>query len=128
MWKFLRQEHDLRSISPQEAQKLAEKGDFVIVDVRPANLHEQARVNDSANAPLFQQVDWSKPSFTKVSHSAGKPVSKRLQHSNTSRGLQHVNLCCVPPNTRQMQVSNSLLCFGTDDPQQKPTAIRVGVT
>ena len=70
VWRFLRQEHDLRSISPQEAKKLAEKGDFVIVDVRPANLHEQARVNNSANAPLFQQVDWSKPSFTKVSRSA----------------------------------------------------------
>jgi hypothetical protein len=51
----------------QEAKDLAESNEYIIVDVRPRNLHEQAAIKTSGNAPLFQAVDWSKPSFTKVS-------------------------------------------------------------
>lgn len=53
-------------MSAQEAKDLADKGEYVLVDVRPKNLHEQAAMIGSTSAPLFQLVDWGKPSFTKV--------------------------------------------------------------
>ena len=44
---------------------MVDSGDYVLVDVRPSEMFETATPSGAKNAPLFQRVDWSKPSFGK---------------------------------------------------------------
>lgn len=54
------------SISPQEAQKLAKSGKWVLVDVRPSNEYEAARIPGSQSAPIYQPLDMSKADFGRL--------------------------------------------------------------
>lgn len=103
VWKYLRQQNDLKSVTPQEAKDLAESNEYIIVDVRPRNLHEQAAIKTSGNAPLFQAVDWSKPSFTKALRAAAllangvtpvEPNPDFLDDLRTAAGGKGVILAC----------------------------------
>ena len=44
---------------------MIDSGDYVLVDVRPREMYDSATPAGAKNAPLFQRVDWSKPSFGK---------------------------------------------------------------
>lgn len=103
VWRYLRQQNDLQSVSPQEAKELADGGDYVIIDVRPKNLHDQAAMKPSGNAPLFQAVDWSKPSFTKALRAAAlmangvtpvEPNPVFLQDVRAASGGKGIILAC----------------------------------
>jgi rhodanese-related sulfurtransferase len=66
IYKYLKEDNDLRSLSSRQAKELVDSGEAIIVDVRPRNLFKDATPIGAKSAPLFQLVDWSKPSFTKV--------------------------------------------------------------
>jgi rhodanese-related sulfurtransferase len=66
VYRYLKEDNNLESLSPQKAKDLAESNKAVIVDVRPRNLYEDATPIGAKSATLFQLADWSKPSFSKV--------------------------------------------------------------
>lgn len=66
VWRYLKREKNLESISPSKAKELVDSGKYTIVDVRPKNLYNDATPIGAKSAPLFQLADWSKPSFTKA--------------------------------------------------------------
>ena len=46
----------MESISPKDAKVMAESGDWVLVDVRPANKFEAAHPEGAVNVQLFKKV------------------------------------------------------------------------
>lgn len=55
----------LRSVSPEEAKLLADSG-AVLVDVRRQDIFSKGHVEGAVNIPMFQLLDWEKPSAGKV--------------------------------------------------------------
>jgi len=65
-YKFLVEEKRLRTIQPKEAKALTDNEGFALVDVRPPDAYEEAHPAGSINVPMYQPIDWSKPSLGKV--------------------------------------------------------------
>lgn len=49
----------LRSLTPDQCQEMVAAGDWVLVDVRPADDFAKASPEGAFNVPLFQQVNFS---------------------------------------------------------------------
>lgn len=56
----------LRTISPEEAAKLIKTGDWVVVDVRRPDQHDEAHPDGCVSVPMYRLIDMSKPDFSKV--------------------------------------------------------------
>lgn len=54
-------EKKMPSLPPDAVQSLVDSGDWVVVDVRPREEYEKSSILGAVNAPLFQLMDWSKP-------------------------------------------------------------------
>ena len=65
-----------------------DSGDYVLVDVRPKEISGGGTPAGATSAPLFQKVDWSKPSFSKFLR-AGALMAN---------GVTPVRLPCVQEN------------------------------
>lgn len=58
IWAYLT-EKNLKSVSPAEAERMASKGQAVIVDVRKPSSFAKVRIEGSVNVPLFKANDGS---------------------------------------------------------------------
>ncbi|KAK9835199.1 hypothetical protein WJX81_005156 [Elliptochloris bilobata] len=61
--RVLTVDENLQSVSPEQAAELVESGDFVLIDVRPQADYDKAHPAGAVNVPLFQRVNFRKPSF-----------------------------------------------------------------
>lgn len=49
-------EWNVRGVGVQEAKELAEKDEYVLIDVRPRERYEESRVPGAISVPLYQKV------------------------------------------------------------------------
>jgi len=70
---------------------MIDSGDYVLVDVRPREMYDNAAPTGAKNAPLFQKVDWSKPSFGKFLR-AGALMANGVTPVRDSAKPRHVPL------------------------------------
>ena len=56
----------LRTMSPEEAAKLLETGDWVLLDVRRPDQYEEAHPEGALSVPMYRLLDMGKPDFAKV--------------------------------------------------------------
>jgi rhodanese-related sulfurtransferase len=50
-----------QSLRPEEVQELVEGGEWLLVDVRPAEDFEKSTLKGAVNVPLFQRLSWANP-------------------------------------------------------------------
>ena len=74
---------------------MIDSGDYVLVDVRPRELYDVATPAGAKNAPLFQRVDWSKPSFGKFLR-AGALMANGVTPVRDSDEACHARSLCLP--------------------------------
>jgi rhodanese-related sulfurtransferase len=56
IYKQLVRKHNLRSVSPQEAARMVDAGEAVLLDVRMADAHEEAHPAGAASVPAFRAI------------------------------------------------------------------------
>lgn len=54
---------------------MADSGEYVMIDVRPKQRFEEARIPGARSVPLYQKVDWSNLNFAKVLRAAALAVN-----------------------------------------------------
>lgn len=56
----------LRTVSPEEAAELLQTGDWVLLDVRRPDQHEEAHPEGALSVPMYRLLDMGKPDFAKM--------------------------------------------------------------
>lgn len=59
-------EKGLRTVSPEEANELLATGDWVLLDVRRPDQHEEAHPEGAVSVPMYRLIDMSQPDFSKI--------------------------------------------------------------
>lgn len=56
----------LRTVAPEEAQQLLATGDWVLLDVRRPDQHEESHPEGATNVPMYRRIDMSQADFAKL--------------------------------------------------------------
>lgn len=101
-------EKEMPSVPPEAAQSLVDSGDWVIVDVRPREEYEKSSILGAVNAPLFQLMDWSKPTPSSLLRGAAyalngvqavEPNANFAEDIKSQCAGKNVIMVCPPPRS-----------------------------
>lgn len=103
-YEYLRSQ-GLETIAPEDASKLAEGGEWVVVDVRRGDQYAKAHPQGAVSIPLYRKLEVFQGGFdpTKVRPgpwSGGVPASRR---GGSAQGLQPCARACVRTRRRRRQ-------------------------
>ncbi|KAK9865310.1 hypothetical protein WJX84_009679 [Apatococcus fuscideae] len=74
MWQYLI-DQKLPTLTPQEAKQRVGKKQWVLIDVRPTENHEEAHPEGSKSVPLFKKVQWGQTTFMGFVRAAAMAVN-----------------------------------------------------